>query len=226
MFKLSHKELLEIKFWLTCNLSEEQDKLPQYLSIWGNPEKLYVHSQQCGITRWKENPDKRDGIPNICTCHLDDVSILEIGTGPQYGFLKSLEARLKYGVDPLYKTFHALGILAERDSIFEVPIPFEFWDTDLQFDAIFTANALDHGEMGFHLIPKIWKLLKPGGRVYLHVHLRPKDLLNILHDHSLTEKQLDKHLSYTNLVQVERKIFENDIDGKFCQALVGIWEKP
>lgn len=200
MLKLTHKELLELKFWLTCNFDEEQAKLSQYLAIWDNPEKFYAYGE--------------------------DTIVLEIGTGPQYGFLPFLNVDKKYGVDPLYPLYYAAGILAERNGVFEVPMPFEYWDTDLQFDAIFTANALDHGEMGFYLLPKIWKMLKPGGLFFLHVHLRPKDLLNLVHDHCLTEEDLDKHLSYTNLVEVKRKIFENDIDGNFCKALVGIWRKP
>lgn len=216
LFKLTQKDLLELAFWHTCNLKEEQDKLPQYLSIWGNPHSYFKHSKQCSSENGGE----------ICTCHIASKSVLDIGCGPKWGFLKSLTATHRVAVDPLLDVYHASGLTDDRQDIFAVSQSFEHWDTDRTFDAIFTANALDHGEMGFYLLPKMWRMLKPAGRIYLHVHLRSHDMLNLVHDHSLTEEQFDKHLSYTNLVQVERKIFENDIDGNFCKALVCILEKP
>src|SRR5262249_39113012 len=104
--------------------------------------------------------------------------------------------------------------------------PFEYWDTSDRFDYIITTNTLDHGELGFHVLPKIYRLLKPGGRLYLHVHLRPPDLINILHDHALTMEQFFASVQDTRWTTVERKIYNSDVDGNFCQALVAILRRP
>jgi len=199
MIHLTHKELLELRFWCEefkkDGYAEERAKLEQYVSVFG-----------------------------LDTCKFDRV--VEIGVGPYWGLLPYIRANIKVGVDSILAVYDAAGIREDRNGILEVSEPFEHWETNDRFDAIITTNALDHGEMGFHLIPKIWCLLNPGGRFYCHVHLRPADMLNLVHDHSLTEEQLDQHLSYTNLRQVRRQIFENDVDGNFCKTLVGIWEKP
>lgn len=199
MFQLTHKDLLELKFWLTCDMAAEGVQLFRYLDVLKilAPVKLSVPRQ-----------------------------ILEIGTGPHWGLLPFLEADLKFACDPLFPVYEATGILEERNGIRRIDEPFEFWDTDETFDVILTTNALDHGQMGFYLLPKIWRMLKPGGRFYLHVHLRPKDLLNLIHDHSLTEEQLDKHLGFTDLIQERREVLEQDLDGFPCRTLIGVWRKP
>lgn len=204
MFQLTHKQLLELKFWLTDNVEAERAKLHDYLQWFG-----------FGILSGGKRVPEFD-------------QILEIGTGPLWGLLPYLRAKRKFGVDPLYPAYYALGdVLEDRNGILQIDEPFEHWDTNETFDAIFTVNALDHGEMGFYLLPKIWRMLRPGGLFYMHAHLRPKDLLNLVHDHALTEEQFDKHLSYTDLIEVKRAVLEKDIDGRFdSPALVGIWRKP
>lgn len=200
MFHLTHKELLELKFWCTCDMQAERAQLDRYYhDAFRLP--LPILDPSAGI-------------------------VLEIGTGPHWGLLPFIHADLKFACDLLFPAYEALGLLEERNGIRRVDEPFESWDTAETFDAIVTTNALDHGEMGFYLMPKIWRMLKPGGRFYLHVHLRPADLLNLIHDHSLTEAQLNKHLSFTNLIEERRELLDADLDGFPCQTLVGVWRKP
>jgi len=206
MFHLTHKELLELAFWLRCDMQAEGVQLFRYLDV------LKI-------------PPPEQSIGEFLSASLPR-QILEIGTGPHWGLLPFIEADLKFGVDPLYPAYEAVGILEERNGIRRVDEPFEHWDTDQQFDLIVTTNALDHGEMGFFLLPKIWRLLKPGGRFYLHVHLRPEELKNLLHDHPLTEEQLDKHLGYTSLIQERRELLDKDLDGFQSKTLIGVWRKP
>lgn len=207
LYQITHKMLLELRFWAEEKARDgyaaERAKLRLYMDAFGLSRDLH------GTTNQK---------------------ILEIGTGPYWGLLQYLRdwpsVERCVAVDALFPALDACGLLEDRNGILRVDEPFEHWETNDQFDAIMTCNALDHGEMGFYLIPKMWRMLRPGGRLYIHVHLRPPDLLNLLHDHSLTEDQLDKHLSYTDLVQKHRKIYEHDVDGEFCRTLVGIWSKP
>lgn len=198
MYNLSQKDLLELKFWYTADMEYQLNKMKEYLKVFGVTDET----------------------------HFTDV--LEIGCGPHLGLLPFLNSKIKVGIDPLIDAYQATGLLdrevAKNYSLFSVR--YEDWDTAHKYNAIFCADALDHGEMGFQLVPKIAGMLASKGRFYLHVHLRPKDYINLIHDHQLTQEQLDIQLSSLNLIEVERKLYENDIDGQFCQALVGIWEKP
>ncbi len=194
---MKQKDLLELKFWITCNMAEERAKQPLYLEAFEFPGLGY------------------------------GSSVLEIGTGPHWGVLPLLEeAGRKVGVDPLYVEYWKLGILDAWGDIIRIEEPFELWDTTETFDVIVSANSLDHGDMGFHLLPKISRLLNPGGKFYLHVHLRPAALLNLIHDHALTVEQLDRNLSFTNLIPERRTMLECDVNGWECPTLVGIWQKP
>ena len=197
MFNLSQKDLLELKFWYSADMEYQLNKMKLYLEALDVPEQ----------TKFK--------------------SVLEIGCGPHLGILPLVDSEVKVAVDPLLDAYYATSLLdfKQHPEIILFSKPFEDWDTAYKYEAIFCLDALDHGEMGFQLLPKIINLLAPGGRFYLHVHFRPKDYINLIHDHQLTEQQLDDTLSSLNLIEVKRKIYENDIDGQFCQALVGIWEK-
>lgn len=211
------KDLLELKYWIRAELMPRESI--EYGSAHPDSKEHQKQMQKEYLTAFDLVLDPSN-------------SVLEIGCGPYWGMLTDAECRaasLCVAVDPLIEAFNQLGLLEneERGDIRYYSVPFEQWDTDLTFDAILCANALDHGEMGFHLLPKIARLLKPGGRFYLHVHLRPQELLNLVHDHSLTVESLDKHLSYTPLVEVRRTITPQDpIAGFDCPTLIGIWEKP
>lgn len=153
----------------------------------------------------------------------EDVdSVLEIGTGPLGGFLPIIQAKRKAGIDPLYEGYESAGLLERCDAEY-ICARFEEFETDERFDAVLSADGLDHGEMGFAVIPKIRRLLKPGGAFYMHVHIRPKHLLNFAHA-PMREADLGGHLG--DLIEVRREILPNDIDGRYCAALVGVWKSP
>jgi SAM-dependent methyltransferase len=153
------------------------------------------------------------------------ASVLDVGCGPLGGFLPMIDAAVKVGVDPLIEEYRRARIFGGDDAEAQYfSCRLEEFQTAKKFDAVLCADALDHGDLGFHCIPKLAGFLNPGGRLYLHVHLRPKALLNVGHDHQLKEDDLDKNLE--NLVEVKRKIYPQDVDGEFCAALVGVWQSP
>jgi 2-polyprenyl-3-methyl-5-hydroxy-6-metoxy-1,4-benzoquinol methylase len=204
---IKQKDLLELKHWIRSAENQFSGPLalqPRYLEDFGLRPGLRL-------------PGLRFIYPG--------ASVLEIGTGPHWGMLPLIAADLRVGIDPLYEYYEALGILSPRGDIRYFAETFEAWDTGDTFDAILSADAIDHGEMGFHLLPKLARLLKPGGRLYIRVHLRPAELLNLIHDHSLTVESLDKHLGYTPLVEIRREILPHDVDWD-CPTLIGIWQKP
>ena len=152
------------------------------------------------------------------------ASVLEIGVGPQGGLLPFIDSPRKVGIDPLFSKYAELGFVQPAGAEL-VEEYFERWNSDERFEVILCTNALDHGEMGFGTMGLIVRHLLPGGRLYLHVHLRPPHLLNAGHDHCLSVDQLDYELMKLPLVELKREFFDHDVDGKFnCRALVGIWQ--
>ena len=198
MFTLSQKDLLELKFWAT--LSEKDRQTEARLLDW--------YADRFGLARRSFGKKQQ---------------VLEIGAGPWWGLLPRIQAHRHYAVDPLFPAYEAMGLLKDRNGIMRVDERFELWDTGETFDLIVTTNALDHGAMGFHLIPRIAALLRPGGRLLLHVHLRGAHQVNLLHDHRLTLQQFEQYVEMTYL-ECEWSFDEPDPTG--FQCLIGEWVKP
>ena len=154
----------------------------------------------------------------------EDVdSVLEIGTGPFSGFGPFIKANRKLGLDPLLNAYRTGGVFRMCEDMQYSDAYFEDFETDERFDAVLTSDCIDHGDMDFRVVPKLASFLKPGGKLYIHVHLRPPGKLNRIHDHSLKVEQLDEELKKTALIEEKREILPKDIDGKFCPALMGVW---
>ena len=195
----------ELNYWRNASpqlIEEERGRLSIYLRAFGLP--------------------KYNG---ASTAVADVKSILEIGVGPLGGVLPLLPARRKVGIDPLFSAYREIGLFKEQPGIEYVESYFEQWCTEERFEQIVSTNALDHGNLSFQIIPAIARLLAPRGRFYLHVHLRTPELLNAGHDHLMTIESLEEALQQTSLVEIKRNIYEHDIDGQFCRALVAIWEQ-
>lgn len=188
---------MELQYWQNADLAHHRAKMSLYLWAWG-----------C----YKGCPD----------------SALDIACGPLGGVLPLLvRARRRVGVDPLCDEYRAAGILQADPGIEYVSAHFEEWNTEERFNAIFSADGLDHGELGFVLIPRLADMLNPGGRLYLHVNMRAPDQLNAIHDHALNLSDLDAALARTQLIELRRDIYPQDVDGAYdCPSLVGVWERP
>jgi hypothetical protein len=81
---------------------------------------------------------------------------------------------------------------------------------DKKYDLIFAKNSLDHGELGFKTLPEIAALLRPNGKLYLHVHLRKPHQLNEGHDILMTREDFDKYSLEAGLTVVKEEIFKQD----------------
>lgn len=138
-------------------------------------------------------------------------SLLEIGAGAFGGLLPMLEAERKVAVDPLYDKLSEEGLLTGiLHNIELVPLEFEEYETEEKFEAIISVNSLDHRESDFTALRKIRKMLVPGGRFYLYVHLRTKDQLNVGHDHQMKLADLEKEME--GFVEEKRKVTWKDLD--------------
>ena len=115
--------------------------------------------------------------------------VMDWGCGPFFGILPYLNSNWKEAVDPLWdQYFQRFGNVLDKfgeDTLCFTIDDFSPGEDD-PIDTIFTINSIDHGNSDFSVLNTFHKLLKPGGKVYLHVHLRTPEQLNDGHDHCLT----------------------------------------
>jgi hypothetical protein len=195
--ELTQKDLLELRYWVTADMDHHKQKLSKYLEAFEVDPAAPLES------------------------------VLDIGSGPLYGFLSLLEAEVKVGVDPLFEAYYQMAIADPNPGYTLFNERFENWGTGRKFQAVFCVDALDHGDMDpVIMLQRLAYFTQPGGRLYLHVHLRPRNMLNLIHDHQVKEEHITEGISKTQLQPVLYKKYEKDIDGAFCEAIVGVWQQP
>lgn len=169
--------------------------------------------------RAKDLTDRYEKLIEIWGIEGNLGEVLEIGTGPRGGVLPFVRGSRKVGLDPLYEEYKVRGLLIEFPNIEyrEGCIEKIAWDD--QFDTVLTANTLDHGESDFRSLRNIARLLKLGGQLFLHVHLRRLDQLNVGHDHILTLEQYEDQIVSNGFKEEWRRIYETDplapIEGRY-----------
>lgn len=166
-------------------------------------------------------------------------SVLEVGTGPWGGCLPFVEANRKIGTDPLYMEY------AEA-KLTPYPAGFQMFALDVailpevhgalvnlsdeqrvtQVNAVLCMNTLDHGDSDFRSIDAIARLLKPGGRFYLHVNLRTPEQLNEGHDHALSLEDLQAVIERNGLREIKCDVYDHDpVEWAPYKTVIGIWER-
>lgn len=142
-----------------------------------------------------------------------EQAILDVGCGP-VGIVYFLEARRRVGLDPLaahYAQWNGYwGKRAELIQADAASMPL----ADESFDSVFCTNVLDHTFNPSGVLREINRILKPGGRLVLHVdldsplrklHKVVKSISGVLHPQSLTYDWLLKQLqNYFEIVKVHR----------------------
>ena len=121
--------------------------------------------------------------------------VADIGCGP-VGSLDQFEARLKFGVDVLARSYSPLGIQAHDMIYLAAPVenlPF----TDDFLDDVISWNALDHVDDFEAAIQEIHRVLKPDGRVFLAFNL----------DHTPTVQE-PQYLTRPRIAQALAGLFE------------------
>lgn len=127
-----------------------------------------------------------------------DLDVADVGCGPLGGILSILPAYgLRIGVDPLLVDYAAGGMLSALPWIGwygcrAAELPDALYR---RFDAVFSVNALDHdirpGKASFAAgYERLRALVKPGGRLFVYVHLRTAGQLNQGHDFRLEEREV------------------------------------
>lgn len=141
------------------NLSEEQ---------WA---ELSAKERLLEIGKTMTFPRYRNDL-GITVDELAGKRVLDVGCGPM-GALSWFEAGFRVGVDELICEYSKLGYPLNEHSVIYVKgvaetLPF----ADSQFDAVISANALDHVDNFEKAISEIYRVLKPNGKMYLSFNYR------------------------------------------------------
>ena len=172
-------------------------------------EGRWKRAQKYELDFWKRNEDllpERGGKPPK---HLDfvedgealaDKRVLEIGCGPM-GVIYYLSAKERVGLDPLARDYmNAFGFDARGVSLLSSMgehLPF----ADHTFDVVVIGNVLDHVYQPDRTLNEARRILKPGGRLIVWMHVIPRWMrpmrmvLNAIdggHPHHMTEAEANK----------------------------------
>jgi SAM-dependent methyltransferase len=106
-----------------------------------------------------------------------DLVIADFGCGPFGGMCTLFPTNKTYPIDILAKQYNNFDD-------FEKPYIFGFDGrvceelADHSIDCLFCCNAIDHTDFPEYIVAEIYRLLKVGGKIFLHVHLRTEDEVN------------------------------------------------
>jgi len=113
------------------------------------------------------------------------LTVADFGCGPFGGVLSALEdLGTAYPIDVLADEYNELGrspwpVVPVVDS--RTPLPAS------TCDACFCTNALDHVPDPERIAAELARILRPGGTLFLHLHLRRPDQLNKAHRYVVSE---------------------------------------
>lgn len=134
------------------------------------------------------------------------LSVGDFGCGPFGGILSALKGlEAAYPIDVLADEYNSWGTSASRIFAFDgclTPVSTECCDV------MFSANALDHTPDPTNSISEIFRILKPGGRLYVHVHLRADSEINKAHPVAWSRASALRHFADFDVIKAEE--FPND----------------
>jgi SAM-dependent methyltransferase len=184
IFMGQDKEFAEIKFW--------RRQISQYVS-WYNGElkELYGHPTPTNEQKIKAATPELSALLTFFYTHqtvkyqsdlrlqkddLIGMKVLDIGSGPFPSALVFNNCET-YSLDPLMDSYIAAGYplhcYEQRNRFVKSmaeSMPFE----DGFFDAVISANAIDHVNDFAAVAKEIQRVLKPNGKFRMHVHYHPK----------------------------------------------------
>jgi len=160
---------------------------------------IELRFQKSWATLYKRNFDKvpeywrkyrfLDEIEEIV--RFRDSVVLDVGCGIST-FLNHIEAKEKYGVDPLAKKYKMLfkysdDVKIEEGTGEDLPFPEE------SFDVVICSNVLDHTVNPSKTIDEIHRVLKPEGKLVLTLEIFgcKRTKRNRAHPHAITLAKLE-----------------------------------
>ncbi len=186
----------------------EKFQIEHELDFWENNQK---HDSLDGFASFKEKYFHRNKNKfNNVRLDFTGGAIIEIGCGPDAGFLPFTNAKLKIGLDPLAKEYSKnykvnSDILMIHSIAEDIPLLSE------SIDACYCINALDHMIRPYKVLREIYRILKPGAYLAFSVDIGGTKG----HPVKIFEKDLDNFFEKHPFKIIERECSpENSAWGK------------
>lgn len=137
----------------------ERFQIEHELDFWENNQK---YDSLDGFSSFREKYFNRNKnkFQNI-RLDFPDKTVIDIGCGPDGGFLPFIKAKFKIGLDPLVKEY-AKNYKIDPDTLMIVSMAEEIPLLSGSVDACYCINALDHMMRPHKVLEEIYRILKPG----------------------------------------------------------------
>lgn len=167
------------------------------LGFWDNPSKFE------SLDGFSNHRDRYFHInKNMFTnikLDFDGKTIVDVGCGPEYGFLPFAKAKYKIGIDPL--AFEYRKKYPEDKDIIMLNSPSEDLPlTEESVDALFCINALDHMYKPYLALEEMYRVLKKGAYFSLSVDIGGTPC----HPIKILKKDIDNFIDKHNFEILER----------------------
>jgi SAM-dependent methyltransferase len=127
-------------------------------------------------------------------------TVVDVGCGPELGFLPFARARTKIAVEPLADEYRKTYTFDDDVVVLAAPgeqIPLLTGSVD----AVYCVNALDHMRRPYRALDEIWRILKPGGYLALSVDVGGTPG----HPVKIMEKDVDAWIGRHDVRVIERE---------------------
>jgi SAM-dependent methyltransferase len=154
--------------------------------------------------------------------------VVDIGPGPCGGVLDVLDAKEKWAVEPGFEEYKKNNIWMAKSTDLTVrnttaedmsDVPEDY------FDSVFAINSIDHGDDIRCCFDNVYRVLKAGGRFFLHVHCRRQGELNPLHRQSFSENVLKQMLEESGFTIYTYRFYDEDPLSSTYNTFIGICRK-
>jgi SAM-dependent methyltransferase len=180
-------------------------------SYWAKAAARIVaqQSEQLGWYSWRAAELEKQLAPFLHEEQRKKCRVLEVGSGP-VGIISALKWGDRYAVDPLEGFYRENATLTQfRDTDVHYlegageQLPFE----DKSFLVVILDNVIDHTSAPDRVLREIYRVLSPGGRLYLavNVHITWGALLHAV----LAKLQIDRGHPYSFTPASVRNMIRN-----------------
>ena len=176
----------------------EKFQIEHELDFWKNNQK---YDSLDGFQTFREkyfarNKNKFQGI----MLDFPDCTVIDIGCGPDGGFLPFIRAKQKIGLDPLAKDY-AKNYSFDSDIVMISSMAEAIPLLSESIDACYCINALDHVMRPYVALEEMYRILKKGGYFAFSVDVGGTKI----HPVKIYEKDLDNFFQKHPFQIIERK---------------------
>ena len=154
---------------------------------------------------------------------FNDQVVADFGVGPLGGVLGALVGiKIGYPIDVLADEYNRM-----RQSPFPIVL---FQDgrsaiPSSSCDVVFCTNMIDHTPYPEMVANEILRILKPGGKAFIHLHLRKRYELNKVHPFPWSKRKFRSTFKSFCIVTLETE-FPDWVNGNQLEMLWACCEKP